>query len=337
MEYSMARTKFKFTVGMVAMLVAAIGLAGCGSDDNSSANEASAQPSESQAATVTPQPEAESEAVRKVTDEFGEIEIPVKPQRVAGIYLEDYLTALGVEPIVQWYHPSWGKQEYLGLDLPQFDITGSMEALVAADPDLIIVDGGADAAKYEQYSKVAPTYRIPEQYLGDSTEVLKQVADVLGIPEKADTALSEYNQKISDAKAKFQSTIGKETVAVVRLNIGDKTLALFGTKNRFTGFIYNELGLTPHPMTVMEDFQQVLSEEAIPELNADHIIIFPSNGAWDSKENEEAVKLLDSPLWKSLPAVKNNHVYSYDRSHWQSGAIIANEMKIDDLLKSLAP
>ena len=32
------------------------------------------------------------------------------------------------------------------------------------------------------------------------------------------------------------------------LNVNDDTLALFGVKNRFTGFIYSELGLTPHPL-----------------------------------------------------------------------------------------
>ncbi|KPV61309.1 hypothetical protein QJ48_00605 [Paenibacillus sp. A3] len=47
---------------------------------------------------------------RKVKDHFGEVEIPVKPQRVAALYLEDYVTALGVKPVVQWYHPNWGKQ-----------------------------------------------------------------------------------------------------------------------------------------------------------------------------------------------------------------------------------
>lgn len=47
---------------------------------------------------------------RTVEDEFGEVEIPAKPQRVAAIYLEDYLTALEVKPTVQWYHPAWGNR-----------------------------------------------------------------------------------------------------------------------------------------------------------------------------------------------------------------------------------
>lgn len=78
-----------------------------------------------------------------------------------------------------------GKQDYLGLDVPLFDITGSIEALLETNPDLIIVDGGVDAAKYEMYSKIAPTYRLKEDILDDPANVLTAIADLLGIPEKA--------------------------------------------------------------------------------------------------------------------------------------------------------
>lgn len=49
------------------------------------------------------------------------------------------------------------------MDVPLFDITGSIEALLEANPGLIIVDGGVDAAKYEMYSKIAPTYRLKKK------------------------------------------------------------------------------------------------------------------------------------------------------------------------------
>ncbi len=271
---------------------------------------------------------------RTVEDEFGEVEIPAKPQRVAAIYLEDYLTALEVKPVVQWYHPAWGKQDYLKLDAPEFDITGSMEALLQAKPDLIIVDGAADKAKYEAYSKIAPTYRLKEEILADPQAIVKAIADVLNIPDKADEIVNNYQQRITTLKAELDKSVGDETVAVVRLNIADKTLALFGVKNRYSGYIYTEAGLTPHPLARdMTEFHEVLSEEAIPKLDADHIILFPSNGTWESEENQDAIKWLDSTLWKTVPAVKNGNVYIADRTYWQSGAITANLLKYDDLEK----
>ncbi|NUU64156.1 ABC transporter substrate-binding protein [Paenibacillus agri] len=323
------------------LMVAVLGVTACGA--NNTPKEATAtnntektQPSTETAGKTenTTEDNAEDNATRKVTDEFGEVEIPVHPKRVVGLYVEDYLKVLGVTPVVQWYHPNWGKQDYLQLDVPLFDYSGSLEALLKYDPDLIIVDGGADKAKYDQYSKIAPTYRLKEAVLQDSAETLKAVADVLGIPEKAETGLAEYKQKEEDGKAKLQQAVGKETVAVIRLNVADKTLALFGIKNRYTGVIYSEFGLEPVPMAAnMTDYQAIISEEVIPELEADHIIVFPANGTWDDPENQEAYKILEGPLWKNIPAIKNGKVYKMERSHWQSGAITANSMKLDDLLK----
>lgn len=289
-----------------------------------------------QPATTEQTASAEQEAKTKVVrDAFGDVEIPVKPQRVAAIYQEDFLKALGVTPVVQWYHPAWGKQDYLGLDAPLFDITGSLEALLAATPDLIIVDGYADAKKYEEFSKIAPTYKLPDELRNDTIGRLKKIAEVLGIPEKADEAIQKYNAKIEDTKTKLQAAIGKETVAVVRLNVGNKpTLALFGDGNVYTGMLYKELGLEPYAPAKNQETHVVLTEEAIPAIDADHIILFPSNGTWTSEENKDALKILETPIWKSVAAVKKGNVYPMERTHWQSGAILANMMKADDLVKA---
>ncbi|MGN7765086.1 ABC transporter substrate-binding protein [Paenibacillus sp. 22594] len=324
------------------LILALTAIAACGTNNNAAGTSTVQATNLADGATANSTPadtggSTPAEAgTRTVAGEFGDVEIPVNPQRVAGIYLEDYLTALGVTPVVQWYHPSWGKQDYLNLDVPEFDISGSIEALLEKNPDLIIVDGGADAAKFEQYSKIAPTYRLPERVLQDSRQVLTAIADALGIPEKAEAVLKEYDQKVADGKARLQQALGQEKVAVIRLNVADKTFALFGVKNRFTGVIYDQFGLTPVPMAAeMTDYQALISEEVIPELEADHIIVFPDNGGWDTAENQEALQILDGPLWKNLPAVKNGNIYKMERSHWQSGAITANSMKLDDLLEAM--
>ncbi|NUU76540.1 ABC transporter substrate-binding protein [Paenibacillus xylanilyticus] len=322
----------------IAVLVTVLLITGCSANPGAQEEQAQTLVTENAASGDIASETNQETETRVVQDEFGDVTIPVHPQRIAGIYVEDYLKALDITPVVQWYNPMWGVQEYLDLDVPQFDTTGSIEALLQYDLDLIIVDGGVDMEKYEMYSKVAPTYRLPEDILQDSNQILTTIADVVGKPDKGKEVVAAYEAKIADAKAKLKEAVGGETVAVVRLNISDNTLALFGIKNRFTGFIYSELGLTPHPLvSKMEEYQEILSEEGIPELDADHIILFPSNGDWSSPENKEALKVLDSKLWKSLPAVKNNQVYMMERSYWQSGAITANSMKIDDLLQKMTP
>lgn len=295
----MARWGQKFLWAAV-LIMAITALAACGTNNNTAKeNVAKTENAEESTSASTSTPTegngnaAEEGETRTIAGEFGDVEIPVKPQRVAGIYVEDYLKALGITPVVQWYHPSWGKQDYLNLDVPEFDITGSMEVLLEKDPDLIIVDGGADAAKYEQYSKIAPTYRLPEAVLQDSRQVLTAIADALGIPEKAESVLAEYDQKVAEGKAKLQQALGQEKVAVIRLNVADKTFALFGVKNRFTGVIYSQFGLTPVPMAAeMTEYQSIISEELIPQLEADHIIVFPDNGAGILKGIRKRLKSL---------------------------------------------
>ncbi|WP_028546484.1 ABC transporter substrate-binding protein [Paenibacillus taiwanensis] len=318
-------------ITLILAVVVAMSLTACNTTNSVKQESVEQKNTEGQEGTSGKQNELET---RVISGEFGEVTIPSHPKRVAGIYVEDYLKALGVTPVVQWYHPSWGKQDYLQLDAPPFDITGSIEALLEQSPDLIILDGGADQAKYEQYSKVAPTYRIKEEVLEDSTEILKSVADALGIPEKAEKVIKEYSQKVEASKAKLQKAVGKEKVAVIRLNVADKSMALFGVKNRYTGVIYKEFGLEPVPMAAnMKDYHVLISEEVIPQLEADHIIVFPANGTWDDAGNQEAYNKLNGPLWKNIPAIKNGKVYKMERSHWQSGAITANSMKLDDLLR----
>ncbi|KQO10908.1 ferrichrome ABC transporter substrate-binding protein [Paenibacillus sp. Leaf72] len=338
LRWGKKRFKSKMTALMLVALAVIIALAGCGSQGETAVNKGASDA----AATVSPSPAAAEEPAaaeqeaetRVLQDEFGEVTVPAHPKRVAALYLEDYLTALGVTPVVQWYHPLWGTQEYLKLDLPTFDITGDIEVLLDMEPDLIILDGWADKAKYDLFSKIAPTYRLPENILFDSKAILTTIADVMNMKEQGETVINAYEQKIADAKDKLNTALGDESVAVIRLNVDDSTFALFGVNNRFIGSLYSQLGLTPNTWSKdMEEFQKILTEESLPDLDADHIIILLSNGTWDSPENQEALKLLDSSMWKAIPAVKAGHVHRVERSYWQSGAITANSMKIDDILK----
>ncbi|OME85147.1 ferrichrome ABC transporter substrate-binding protein [Paenibacillus sp. FSL A5-0031] len=329
--------------GLISLLIVFMALTGCSTaqeEKKEAANKGNAVNTQTdKAAENGKEVKTNENETHVVKDFFGEVEIPVKPKRIAAIYLEDYLVTLGVEPVVQWYHPMWGKQEYLNLDVPPFDITGSIEALLDAEPDLIITDGFVDEAIYEKYSKVAPTFRMPDDILmSSSSDILLKIADLIGEQEKAEKLVKDYEQKIADTKSKLKAAIGDESVAVLRLNIGETDLNLLGIKNKFVGSIlYKELGLTPPKMVAdMEAFIETISMEKLPDLNADHIIILTSNGSWSSPENQESIKnLFDSPIWQSVPAIKKGNVYQVDRTYWQTGAFTANQLKIKDLEKVL--
>ncbi|WP_238543241.1 hypothetical protein [Brevibacillus sp. BC25] len=166
----MARSGFMKT-GWISLITAAmITVTGCGSTgDQAVATVTTDQPAQATAAPSEAPPQTET---RVVTDGFGEVEIPTNPKRISALYREDYLVALGVTPIVQYYNPMWGKQDYLKLEVPLFDVTGSIEAMLVSEPDLIIGAGEVDVAQYALYSKVAPTFRLPDDVLADSRKTL---------------------------------------------------------------------------------------------------------------------------------------------------------------------
>lgn len=326
--------------GYISLFSAAIMLSGCGAEGDQTENAAVQQPSATTETNTNSQAANAVVEKRVVTDQFGEVEIPVQPKRVSALYREDYLVALGVTPIVQYYNPMWGKQDYLELDVPLFDVTGNIEALLASEPDLIIAAGEVDEAIYENYSKIAPTYRLTDEVLSDTRETLKVIADLLGMPEKAEQVLQEYDNRISQVKEELKAAVGDENIVVLRMNVVDKSINIFGTQNSFVGqILYKDLELkAPAFAEAMTEGNMVLSEEAVPELGADHIVFLPSNGTWEDEENAKALKeLLYSPLWKAVPAVKEGHVYPVERSYWQTGAVTANFKKMDELLKLMVP
>ncbi|MNE49681.1 iron-dicitrate transporter substrate-binding subunit [compost metagenome] len=46
-------------------------------------------------------------------------------------------------------------------------------------------------------------------------------------------------------------------------------------------------------------------------------------------------EMTESPIWKTIPAVKNNKVFEVDASYWLGGGLIAYEKIIDDTVKFL--
>lgn len=73
-----------------------------------------------------------------------------------------------------------------------------------------------------------------------------------------------------------------------------------------------------------------LSSEELAGLSADHLFI-----TFDLQEGEGR-ELLDTPLWRGLPAVRNRCVYEVDFMAWMNYGVLSHQRKISDVLKVLA-
>ncbi|AZK49104.1 iron-hydroxamate ABC transporter substrate-binding protein [Paenibacillus lentus] len=273
-----------------------------------------------------------------LTDALGhEVKVPANPERIIASYLEDHLVALGVKPVAQW-SVAEGKsvQNYLQYelkDVPTIPSELPYEAVMSFQPDLIIMDSAEMVAgdKYEQYSKIAPTYTVGTEQNNDWREELLVVGEVLNKADEAKKALEDYDAKAKEAKEKLQTAIGEKS-AVVLWPLGKDTYVVH-EKYSSGDVLYRDLGLKV-PEVVQEisataeaNWNQI-SLEKLAELDADYIFVVSSAVPME--------ELLSDPIWAGLPAVKNGQIYEFDReSSWLYTGVIANSQIIDDVVESI--
>lgn len=329
MNKLLGRNKWIQLVGAGAL---ALTLAACG-DEETKEDQTSTDQTEEQATDTQ-----ESET-RTLTDAMGnEVVIPANPERILATYLEDNLVALGITPVAQWsVNDGASIQGYLQDDLkdvPMIPHDLPFEAVQEYAPDLIIMDSASmvEGGKYEQYSKIAPTYVIGTEVNNDWRDELKRVGEVFGKEDEAQKALDDYDAKAAEAKATIEAEVGNPSVAAVWL-VGGKFFVVGETLSS-GAVMYGDLGLTV-PAVVKEISASAtgnwseISLEKLVELDAEHLFLINSDTASGSTALSDA-------LWNSVPAVKAGNLYEFaEKESWLYTGTIANEQIIDNVLKKL--
>lgn len=300
--------------------------------------ETSGKAGSSQASTEEPgtnREETSTKEERAVTDELGhEVRIPAEVNKVFAPNMEDSLLKLGVKPVAQWANGKLG-HSYLQEELegiPLIDFSGGLpspEALMSYEPDLIVLHTETYAADgtYEKYAKIAPTY-VFKNASGNVEKSLTTLGDLLGKASEAETALQNYQQKASEAKAKLGSVVGDKNVAIIRF--APRGVSLMGG-NYLCGYvIHQDLGLGKSKLVENENAANI-SLEILPQLDADYIFVI---NAYD-QGTERMKEMTESPIWKGMPAVKNGQVYEADNEYWLGSGLIAYEKIVDDVVRSI--
>ncbi|MFE4712843.1 iron-siderophore ABC transporter substrate-binding protein [Paenibacillus sp. NPDC056722] len=276
---------------------------------------------------------------------FGNVDVPMEPKRIVSVGLEDMLLSLDA-PLVQ---ASGTRGDYLYDRLQDkkvptlnFSSTPNYEAILAANPDLIIIiDGYVDQAGFEKLSQIAPTLVYDR---GDWKTSIVQIGKAINREEQANEIIKAYDDKLSKARQTIAQSVGtNKTVTLVRLT--DKEADVFFPKFPYGGVLYNDLGLKPDvtlmefQKTAEEDWGATLSLEKLPELKADYLFVTAGYSASSEEEFQktlETVKGVESlQVWKAIPAVKQNHTYKVSARHWMLNGPIADSMKIDDVVQAL--
>ena len=261
-----------------------------------------------------------------------EIVLQERPERVVvlhPLYL-DYFLALDTPPVASGNAMS-ALEEFATLKPYQGTVEiadlGSgrdlnLEAVIAANPDVIVTFKGHVDANYDELSKIAPVVQID---YGDTWENATMLcAQIIGKEQLAEQLINDTKEIITKTKEQMSGMNGK-SFALLRVD-GKANFTAQGSKNTV---YYNEatgFGLLK-PEGYPED-GQVLSLEALSAMNPDYIII-----QHDLKTAQAAVKEKEAmAVWKSLKAVKENHVQFFDNS-LNTGSVLAIRLAAENFME----
>ena len=252
-----------------------------------------------------------------VKDAKGEFTLDKTPNRVVALEYSfvDALAQVGVSPV--------GVADDNKVDriLPQVreKITAwqsvgtrsqpSLEVIASLKPDLIIADPSRHTAVFEELKKIAPTVMFDsrhESYQGN-LETAQKIGDLVGKSSEMKAKINEHNDYIANI-AKNLGVQGKK--------------ASFGTSREDKFNIQNDNGYVGSFLTTLGFAPTKLnSDQAFVEINLEQLVMEKPEYLFIAHYRDESIarKWEAEPLWKAIPAVKANHVYSVDSDMWARG------------------
>ncbi|MEC2344509.1 ABC transporter substrate-binding protein [Paenibacillus barengoltzii] len=323
-----------------AVMALALVIAGCGnsntqgSSNNTDTNGSAATENQ----TADNSTNAATNSKRVVKHAMGETEITGTPQKVVVLTNEgtEALLALGIKPVGavrSWLGDPWYphiQDEMEGVTVVGEESQPNLELIAGLKPDLILGNKMRQEKVYEQLQAIAPTV-MSEDLRGNWMNNFKLYAEALGLTDKGDELLADFDARIADFKAKAGDKLN-ETVSVVRFMDG-KT-RVYHT-NTFSGIIFEQLGIARNAMTLnaKDTFVDEITKERLPEVDADRIFYFTyETGNGNASQTEK--DWTNDPLWNNLSAVKNGQAYKVDDAIWNTaGGIKAANLMLDDLYK----
>ncbi|MFT4217533.1 MAG: iron-siderophore ABC transporter substrate-binding protein [Micropruina sp.] len=303
-----------------------------------------------------PEPTPTVVQARTVTDVTGaQVEVPARPQRVVPLSEPtlDGVLALGVTPIgtVSGRGQS-GVPNYLvdvAGDLPLLGGIGqpNFEAIGAARPDLILVDGTSvnnNPDVVDALEQIAPV--VYTGYAGGEWQTnFRNVAAALGMVDQGEQVIADYRAKVEATKATLGAMADK-TFSIVRWQGTAPALIL---KELPPGQALVDLGLRRPPTqdAFGRGHTEPVSLENLQRIDADYMFFGTLGGssvsnpkAGGTADLEGARKALQAaeqvPGFTQLNAYRKKQIILVDGSAWTStgGPLLMNHL-VDDVRKAL--
>lgn len=281
------------------VLASSLALAGCAAQ---AAEAGSQEPTE--AGTVT------------VTDNHGEIEVPVAPERVVALDNTTFQT------LSDWEIPVVAAPKPLMYDLWP-DLSGDevldvgthrepdLEAVIEADPDLI-VGGYRFREIYDDLTAIQPATietspREGEDHLSELKRQVSILGQVFDREEEAQQLADDLDAAVAGAKEAYN---GEDTVVGLITSAGEIAFAAPG-EGRGVGTLFPALGLVPGIEQAAEDASHGddISVEAIAAANPEWLIVLDRDAMFGEEGYVSAKELIEgSEALAEVPAVQKGQV-----------------------------
>lgn len=301
---------------------------------------------------------------RSVQHEMGKTKVCGQPQRIValGPSMMELLLALEKQPVgyadLIGFHrgnfdnpsqqiPLLGNRVTQSLGNVGTSSNPSLEAIARLKPDLIL-GTEANREQYATLSQIAPTLVLPYGTGDDWQRSLQVVAEVLGHPEQAQNVLQAHNQRLATARQKFSSvTAAHGRVLMLASTLLSQDIRIQLNDNS-CGALVEKLGFQLVSLPNSKRISVGISQEALPQLNTDLILILGGNRTVDQTVDarnfeEHQLKAVKQDWQKnaiaqSLSASKAGRVYfiSGYRCLGVPGPIGA-ELFLNELRRQLLP
>ena len=185
----------------------------------------------------------------------------------------------------------------------------SLEVIASLKPDLIIADPSRHTAVFEELKKIAPTVMFDSRHESyqENLETAQKIGNLVGKSTEMKAKINEHNDYIANI-AKNLGVQGKK--------------ASFGTSREDKFNIQNDNGYVGSFLTTLGFAPTKLnSDQAFVEINLEQLVMEKPEYLFIAHYRDESIarKWEAEPLWKAIPAVKANHVYSVDSDMWARG------------------
>jgi iron complex transport system substrate-binding protein len=331
-------SRLRRSIALLTLTIAAVGLAGCGTSaspatgDAPNANRAAAAQGISSEVNL----EQCGKATRTIKHDLGTTTVTGTPKRVVALEFSfvDALVAVGMAPvgiadddkperIIPGLKDKIGDYKSIGLRA-----TPNIQVLTALKPDLILADSGRHKAIYAQLSKIAPTVAFASLN-GNYQQVMDSemsAAIALNKCDQMKARLAEHDKILTDLKTKVKAGETRNALFAVS---SDKEFTGFPPK-AYTPGVLALLGIKSSLADDSGDATVSLTLETVVSTKPDIMFIAGQTGDTLADTWEK------SPLWKQIPAVKDNATYKVDQNVWsRSRGLVASELIAQEAVKNL--